>query len=153
MKQFLKIQIVLLIAIFSSCNQKNSPENRKVDTYQNIKEELKGTELEKITPKANIEELEVEVNNGGFLQYFFNTSGQNCFATLKALKKNGKPKTAKILKSAIDLINPNQLSERELIEKIRTREVKELDDEKVKAGLEELDEMFYKYPDGSLTKE
>lgn len=153
MKQFLKIQIVLLIAIFSSCNQKNSPESRKIDTYQNIKEELKGDELEKVTPKANIEELEVEVNNGGFNQYFSNSSGQNCFATLRGLKKNKKSKTAKLLKNAIDLINPNQLSERVLIEKIRKREVEELDDEKVKAELEKLDEMFYKYPDGSLTKE
>jgi hypothetical protein len=153
MKRFLKIQIVLLLAIFPSCNQKNLPESRKVDTYQNIKEELKGTELEKTTPKANIEELEMEVNNGGFSQYFLNSSGQNCFATLISLKKNGKPKTAKLLESAIDLINPNQLSEKELIEKIRKREVEELDDEKVNARLEKLDEMFYKYPDGSLAKE
>lgn len=152
MKQFLKIQIILLI-VFSSCNQKNLPVNRKVDTYQNIKEELKDTELEKITPKANIEELEVEVNNGGFSQYFLNSSGQNCFATLKALKKHGKPNTAKLLESAIDLINLNHLSEKELIEKIRTREIKELDNERINAELEKLNELFYKYPDGNLTKE
>lgn len=154
MKQFFNIQIILFLAILSSCNQKGTTiKNRKVDTYQHIKKELKGTELEKITPEANIEELEVEVNNGGFNQYFLNPSGQNCFATLKALKKNKKTKTAKLLKSAIDLINPNQLSEKKLIEKIRTREIKELYDEKVNAELEKLDKIFYTYPDGSLTKE
>ena len=151
MDKFLKIQLILLIFVFSSCAQKSSSENGKIDTYENVKKELKGTELEKENPKANIDELEMEVNNGGFNQYFLN-SGQNCFETLKALKKNGKAKTAKLLESAINLINPNQISESEFIEKLRKREVEELYDEKISAELNKLDEAFYKYPDGSLTK-
>lgn len=151
MDKFLKIQLLLLIFVFSSCAQKNSSENGKIDTYENVKKELKGTEIAKENPKANIDELEMEVNNGGFNQYFLN-SGQNCFETLKALKKNGKAKTAKLLESAINLINPNQISETEFIEKLRKREVEELYDEKINAELNKLDEAFYKYPDGSLTK-
>lgn len=99
---------------------------------------------------ANIQELEMEVNNGGFNQYFFN-SGQNCFETLKILKKNGKDKTAKILEKAIALINPKKLSEKDLISKLRNREIQELDDEKISASLYKLDLEFYKYPDGKLT--
>jgi hypothetical protein len=94
----------------------------------------------------------MEINNGGFNQYFVN-SGQNCFETLKALKKKRKAKTAKLLESAINLINPNNISENEFVEKLRKREVKELYDEKISAELNKLDEAFYKYPDGSLTKQ
>jgi len=101
-------------------------------------------------PTANIEELEMEVNNGGFNQYFFNSSGQNCFKTLKALKKNKKFKTAKILESAINLINPKKLSNEDLIIKLRNQEVEELDNEEINAKLELLDLEFYKYADGNL---
>jgi len=101
-------------------------------------------------PMTNIEELETEVNNGGFNQYFFNSSGQNCFETLKALKKNKKFKTAKILESAINLINPKKLSNEDLINKLRNQEVEELNNKKINAKLELLDLEFYKYPDGNL---
>ncbi len=153
MKQFITFRLLLLIFVFSNCTQKSLSEGGKVDTYDNVKKDLKETEAEKVIPKANIDELEMEVNNGGFNQYFINSSGQNCYATLKALKKNGKVKTAKLLESAISLINPNQISEKEFIEKLQKREVEELYDEKISAGLNKLDTEFYKYPDGSLTRE
>ena len=127
-------------------------ESGKIDTAENISLQSKGNEVEKITQKANIGELEMEVNNGGFNQYFVN-SGQNCLETLKALKKKGKTKTAKLLESAINLINPNHISESEFVEKLRKREVEELYDEKISAELNKLDEEFYKYPDGSLTEQ
>lgn len=103
-------------------------------------------------PKANIDELEMEVNNGGFNQYFINSSGQNCYETLKALKKNGKLKTAKLLEKAIILINPNKISEKEFIEKLSKNEVEELYNEKISTELEKLDAEIYKYLDGTLTK-
>ena len=143
MEKFLKIQILFLLFVFSSCAQKSSSENGKIDTYDNVKNELKGKEVEKVNPKANIDELEMEVNNGGFDQYFIN-SGQNCFETLKALKKNGKIKTAKLLENAIKLINPKQISENELIEKLRKREVEELYNEAINVELNKLDSEFYK---------
>ena len=137
MKHFIKIQLLLLIFTFSSCAQKNPSESEKV---------------EKLNPKSNIEELEIEVNNGGFNQYFIN-SGQNCYETLKALKKNGKVETAKLLESAINLINPNHISENDFVEKLRKREVEELYNDKISAKLNKLDAEFYKYKDGSLTEE
>lgn len=147
----IKIQLLLLILTFSSCAQKNSSENGKVETYENTENQLKGTEVEKLNPKANIDKLEMEVNNGGFNQYFIN-SGQNCYETLKALKKNEKVETAKLLESAINLINPHHISENDFIEKLRKREVEELYDDKISAELNKLDTEFYKYKDGNITE-
>lgn len=144
MNKFLKIRLLIFVFIFSNCNQKSSVENGKVDTYEKVKNKLKGTKVEKIIPKANIEELEMEVNNGGFNQYFFNSSGQNCYETLKELKRNNKPKTAKLLKRAIILINPNHIPEDEFLERLRKREVEELYNEKISSALNKLDEEFYK---------
>jgi PBP1b-binding outer membrane lipoprotein LpoB len=152
MKHLIKIQLLLLFLSLSSCAQKNSTESGKVDTYENVKNQLKRTEVEKLNPKADIRELEMEINNGGFNQYFIN-SGQNCYETLKALKKNGKVETAKLLESAINLINPNHISENDFIEKLRKREVEELYNDKISAKLNKLDAEFYKYKDGSLTEE
>lgn len=144
MKQLIKIQLLLLILIFSNCAQKSTPESKKIDTYENVKKELKGTKVEKTIPKANIDELQMEVNNGGFNQYFINSSGQNCYETLNALKKAKKVKTAKLLEDAISLINPNHISENEFIEKLQKREVKELYNEKISIELNKLDNEFYK---------
>lgn len=125
----------LLLMTFSSCLSQATSEKEKPHISK---------------PTANIEELEMEVNNGGFNQYFFNSSGQNCFETLKALKKNKKFKTAKILESAINLINPKKLSNEDLIIKLRNQEVEELDNEEINAKLELLDLEFYKYADRNL---
>ena len=152
MKCLIKFQLLFLIFIFTSCGQKNSTENVKIDTYENVKKQLKESEVEKSNPKADIDELEMEVNNGGLNQYFINSSGQNCYETLNALKKSGKFETAKILEKAIKLINPKNIPEKELIEKLRKREVEELYDEKISEELYSLDKEFYKYPDGSLQK-
>lgn len=97
-----------------------------------------------------IEEFEMELNNGGFNQYFFNSSGKNCFEALAILKTNKKYKTAKLLERAINLINPKKFSEKELIQKLENREVEELSDEKISNELNKLDTEFYKYPDGLL---
>lgn len=150
MKHLIKIQLLLLLLTFSSCAQKNSSESGKVDTDANVKNQLKVSEVEKLNPKASIEELEMEVNNGGFNQYFIN-SGQNCYETLKTLKKNGKVETAKLLESAIKLINPTHISEKKFVERLSNGEVNELYDEKISEELNLLDTEFYKYKDGILT--
>jgi hypothetical protein len=48
-----------------------------------------------------IEELEREVNNGGFSQFFFNTSGNYTNGVIQALKDVGSTKFLKIVESAI----------------------------------------------------
>lgn len=94
--------------------------------------------------------LEMEVNNGGLKQYFINSSGQNCYETLRLLKKTGKTNTAAILEEAISLINPRNIKETEFVEKLRQNKVEELYDEEISQKMDVLDEKFYKYPDGSL---
>lgn len=147
----MKINICFLYAFLGlvslGCAQNKSEQS--IDTYENVKKELKGVELPNEKPKADIEEFEMEVNNGGLNQYFLN-AGQNCFETLRELKKTGKSKTATILQQAIVLINPNKLSEKVLTDRLRKREVEELFDDKVSEKLSNLDEAFFKYPDGAL---
>ena len=146
-------KICLLILILSSCDLNNNTEESnhgKIGTYNELKRELKGDVQEYSTPMANISELEATVNNGGFNQYFFNSSGQNCFETLKSLERNNKPVTAGLLKEAIRLINPDNLSAENLINKIRKRKIELLDDPIVIEKLDSLDNIFFKYLDGDL---
>ena len=44
--------------------------------------------------------LEAEVNNGGFDQFFFNSSGDNTAEIIEALQLIGAPRTADIVKRA-----------------------------------------------------
>lgn len=145
MKPLLKIPALLLLIIVLGCNQKTAPEPAAIRDEE--------TDFKFEAPKADIAGFEGELNNGGFNQYFFNSSGQDCFETLRALRKEGKVETAKLLERAINVINPGNIPEKEFIEKLRNREVEELDDDNVNAELDKLDSLFYKYPDGSLTKE
>lgn len=132
---------------FSGCTQNNP--YRSIDTFDNVKKEVRVTDLFNEEPKADIEELEMEVNNGGLNQYFLN-AGHNCFETLRELRKTKKFKTAAVLQKAIVLVNPSKLPEKALIEKLQKRAVDELFNEQVSDQLNKLDEEFYKYPDGAL---
>ena len=142
-----KFTFLVFLLVLTNCVQQNA----KPDAYKNVNSRLKNSEVEKVTPKANINELEIEVNNGGFNQYFIN-SGQNCYATLNKLRENKKFETAKLLEKAINLINPEDFPEEVFIEKLRKREVETLYNESIDIELNKLDELFYKYPDGNLTK-
>jgi hypothetical protein len=125
--------------LMMSCHERE----RKIDTYENVRKSLKSVEQEQTDPIADPRGFEAEVNNGGLNQYFFNASGQNCFATLRYFKQTGKLEEAKILEEAISLINPKKLPEKELIEKLRKRNVDELDDSVVNKKLDKLDAEFY----------
>jgi hypothetical protein len=88
-----------------------------------------------------IEELEREVNNGGFSQYFFNSSGDFAKETLNALNTIGSKIFLEILESAVnnfpDGIVPIDRDERQEI----LAELEEKDEEL----WEEMDNKFYKY--------
>lgn len=51
----------------------------------------------------HIQNLEREVNNGGFWQYFYNSSAQGAAEIVSALNAIGAAKTAVLVQSAIDL--------------------------------------------------
>jgi hypothetical protein len=143
-----------MILIISSCltsNKKNDNDSihGKIGTYSELKKEIKKVAVDEnsFPPiSANIGEMESEVNNGGFNQYFFNSSGQNCFATLRlleTLKDDYYQQLAILLKKAIQTINVDDLSEKDLIRKIQFRELESLENEAVNNVLDSLDNVFY----------
>jgi uncharacterized protein DUF4375 len=90
-----------------------------------------------------VELLEGEINNGGFHQFFYNSSGNETSAMIRALKKIGAMKTAEIVTRAAAKfprgMPPKDRFKRQelLLEKV---------DPKIKV-FEELDQEFYAYPD------
>jgi hypothetical protein len=71
-----------------------------------------GDELENLSEPQKlfylVQNLEREVNNGGFEQYFYNSSGDNAQETLSALAEIGAHRTLNILQLAINEF-PNQV--------------------------------------------
>jgi hypothetical protein len=65
-----------------------------------------GDDFSKLTDQQKLfylnQNLEREINNGGFNQYFCNSSGDNTHETIISLKAIGADKTAEILQRAID---------------------------------------------------
>lgn len=86
--------------------------------------------------------LEAEVSNGGFSQFFYNSSSEFSNEIVSAFSAIGAHATAEICQKAIDSFGreiPDDADEREeLLDEL-------LDDEEIEAVLEECDEAFYKY--------
>jgi len=91
--------------------------------------------------------LEREINNGGFNQYFINSSGNNAHETILSLKAIGADKTADILQKAIDQF-PNKTVPKNRNERIETVEQIEEAADKV---WNDLDNKFYEYEDNLNT--
>ena len=94
------------------------------------------------TVQELIDELEAEINNGGFDQFFFNSAGDYTEETIEALIKIGAPSTAEIVKKAASKfpggIPPRDRDTRqELLEKVSP------DND----AFEELDDEFLAYED------
>jgi hypothetical protein len=83
--------------------------------------------------------LEREVNNGGFNQYFFNSAGKFAMETIESLKAIGAHRTKDILQTAINQFHGNIPADpRERQEKL----------EQIDEGIwEELDTKFFAYED------
>ena len=89
------------------------------------------------------QDLEREVNNGGFSQYFLNSSGDNAHETVLSLKAIGANKTADLLQKAIDqfpskIVSKNRDKRTEIVEEI---------EETVEEVWNDLDQKFYEYED------
>ena len=145
-----------------SDNPDNSSENKKIDLEKLLSSgdindsiiELDnyigelcsyGDEMDKLTEQQKQfyynQCLEREINNGGFNQYFFNSSGDYAHKTIQSLLTIGANKTADILQKAID-----QFPKRNVPED-RTERQKILEQIQVTANLfwEELDQKFFTY--------
>jgi len=92
-------------------------------------------------------EVESEVNNGGFSQYFLNSSSESASFVVEALEILGAPKTAHICKRAIDTAFPDGLPQS--VEAIRSAAACFRD--RVLAALEPLDQEFFSYPHNLTT--
>jgi hypothetical protein len=87
--------------------------------------------------------LEAEVNNGGFHQYFWNSSGDHFAIALKSLNKIGATKTASLLKQAIEIAFCGSVP----LNRDERQKLLEIDEDKKMDALEELDNSFYEYPE------
>ena len=106
-----------------------------------------GDDYSKLTDQQKLfylnQNLEREINNGGFNQYFCNSSGDNSHETILSLKAIGADQTADILQKAIDQF-PNKSIPKDRDE--RTELVEQIEDTANEVW-EELDEMFFEYED------
>ena len=87
--------------------------------------------------------LEGEVNNGGFSQYFFNSSRETASFAVEALKVIGASKTAQLCEEAINVAFPSGLPADPDLIRSATADFPE----STEAKLSELDNQFYGYPD------
>ncbi len=87
-------------------------------------------------------DLESEVNNGGFSQYFLNSSAESASFVAKALEIVGASQTASICQRAITTAFPNGLPSAP--DEIQATAMNFADD--ILANLEQLDQEFFEYP-------
>lgn len=106
-----------------------------------------GDNMEKLTDSQLAfyynQNLEREINNGGFNQYFTNSSGDFAHETINSLRIIGANHTADILQSAIDQF-PDKKVPSDRDERIElVGQIEETANEK----WEELDQKFFEYKD------
>ncbi|NNG00694.1 MAG: DMP19 family protein [Desulfobacteraceae bacterium] len=90
-----------------------------------------------------VEEVEREVNNGGFKQFFYNSSGDHAHEALNALGIIGAGHTAKLLSLAMELFPDNRVpTDRD--DRVKVLERIQGDAEAV---WHELDDRFFQYED------
>lgn len=87
--------------------------------------------------------LEAEVNNGGFNQFFFNSSGDHATATAEALRAIKATKTSAIIDKAISIFGAEGPSRN----RAQRQQQLKLFSEEQQERLSELDTNFYAYPD------
>ena len=113
--------------------------DEKCDYGENI-EELSSTER----IFSVMQYLEMEVNNGGFNQFFFNSSGNFADEIVNVCEEIGADATAEICKKALDALGElpevGTMEREEVLDEL-------LDSDEVNEILEECDEAFYEYED------
>lgn len=87
--------------------------------------------------------LQGEVDNGGFYQFFFNSSGDHALGTADALRVIGAVNTAQLVDQAMSQFGPEGPSESS---ERRQQQLMSLSDQQ-QEKLSELDGIFYTSPD------
>ncbi len=106
-----------------------------------------GDEMDKLSEPQKLfyinQNLEREVNNGGFNQFFINSSGNYAHETILSLKAIGANKTASIVQKAIDQF-PDKTVPKDRDKRVEiVEQIEEVADE----VWNELDREFLKYED------
>lgn len=106
-----------------------------------------GDEMEKLTESQKQfyynQCLEREINNGGFNQYFFNSSGDFAHLTVQSLQTIGANKTADVLQKAIDQFPAQKVPQDRTVRQNILEKIQEAAD----PIWEDLDQKFYTYED------
>ena len=89
-----------------------------------------------------VHQLEAQVNNGGFDQFFFNSSGAYTLDTISALETIGAHSTAKLLCDAVAIAYPEGFPGDSSLHQANL-----IDEESVSDALDLLDASFYAYKD------
>lgn len=103
------------------------------DNFENL------TEAEKTF--IYVEMLEAEINNGGFDQYFYNTSGDYYSESLQAYKTIGAHKTVKIIEEAFKLFPVNPIPK----DNEKRQDILENVDKETSKKWNALEDKFYEY--------
>ena len=105
-----------------------------------------GDDIEKLSHAERVFyivfELEGEVNNGGFSQYLYNSSGNFANEIIEALREIGADKTADICDTALTALGGEIPEEWEL----RQEKLESMITDSVDEILSECDNEFFKYP-------
>lgn len=89
-----------------------------------------------------IQELEREVNNGGFSQYFFNSSGDYAHETIVALRSIGANRTSDILQKAMNEFPDHSVPKNRDLREALIRTI----EKKASPVWEELTQEYFSYP-------
>jgi hypothetical protein len=95
-------------------------------------------------PEKNIcyiEDLEREVNNGGFGQFFLNSSGDNTRETISALKEIGSKRFLSLLELAVQQFPGGKVP----TDRDERLEVMEQMEARVESAWDDLTDQFYRY--------
>lgn len=107
-----------------------------------------GDNMENLNDKERVfyitQSLEMEVNNGGFAQFFFNSSGMFANELVAAFEAIGAKKTSEICKKAISIYGDEVPTDRDKREELLTSDNEE-EDEKIEALLNKCDDEFFEY--------
>ena len=151
------LSLVCLSVLFIYCNNQNEKVNSaKTDDQINFIIELDneiaelcnyGEDVEKLNSSQKtfyfVQNLDREIHNGGFHQFFYNSSGNFTHETIIALSKIDAKTTVSILQKAIECF-PNKT-----VPKNRSERIKVLEniDKQASAEWNNLDKVFYNYED------
>ena len=93
-----------------------------------------------------VQDLQNEVNNGGFGQYFYNDSGDFANEAVSAFERIGAYEIANVCKKAVGIYGDKVPTDRDEREDILTPD-DEKEEERIEEILKECDDTFFEYED------